>query len=136
MANPKCPYCGEEMLLHEVLGDYFYMRKREGCKSMAPMHSSEQAAYAAAGCLPVVNWHKFDANDLDTYPQAYKSKLLFHRDGYVEEGRWLGVAEKWQQYYPNDVMKPDEVLYWCDLPKPPKEWMLENCCCFEEANDE
>lgn len=46
--SPKCPYCGEEMLLHEVLGDYFYMCKREGCKSMAPMHSSEEAAYAAA----------------------------------------------------------------------------------------
>lgn len=48
MENPKCPYCGGEMLLHEVLGDYFYMCKREVCKSMAPMHSSEQAAYAAA----------------------------------------------------------------------------------------
>ena len=100
------------------------------------MESTPEAAYAAAECLPVVNWNKFDANDLDTYPQAYKSKLLFHRDGYVEEGEWLGVAEKWHQYHPNDVLKPDEVLYWRDLPKPPMEWMLENCCCFEEANDE
>lgn len=46
--NPKCPYCGNEMLLHEVFGDYFYMCAREGCKSMAPMHSSKEEAYAAA----------------------------------------------------------------------------------------
>lgn len=31
-------------------------------------------------------------------------------------------------------MKPDEVLYWGELPKPPMEWMLENCCCFGEVN--
>ena len=134
MVNPKCPYCGKVMArrLHNGLWSY----KCPECGSSAPECGTREAARVAAGCLPAVNWHKFDANDLDTYPQAYKSKLIFHRDGYVEEGEWLGAAEKWWLYHPNDVLKPDEVLYWCDLPNPPMEWMLENCCCFGEVNDE